>query len=310
MTREWLCGRYTLTTPIAADPGGQHADALLWLELPGRALVESVMFDPREPAPFAETFENATMAPAVGDPRRPDRIRVPTTHMMKALRDVAAGIPIVVAPVPEVDEVFAELDAVMTADARPPSYLGDGSIPVAAIAELFETAMLLFRAAPWRVAVEEQIIRLDAPALELEGAVISIIGSLDESHGLLLFSSLEDYLNFGEQEPAGPQTREVAVRSLSFSTAQELPPTMLQEVHDHTWPVAGPRAYPALLVVDPLHETLPVEEEDVRIMTLCTRAFLAFFERHHALYQSETGTVHEDYTIGDVTVTITAPFAE
>jgi hypothetical protein len=312
---EWVGGRFTFPVPFLDGEELIHSEVVLWLELPSLLLVGSTMTDPRTPISFRETLDATIEQPAVGEPRRPALIRVSDAGLAEELRG-ADGIPVVVAPAPELDDLFADMVDKM-AESQEPSYFGDGEIPPSAVAELFAVARLLFRAAPWDDLFDQQIVRVDIPAYDVDGAYLSIIGAAGESFGLLLFRSIEDFDRFG-MNISLPSDGQPAMRSLSFDRKKDLPPPLLREIKQHGWPVAGPKAYPALISIDSELQPLPTTERDVRIMIACTRAFLSFFEQHRHFFTEENEPVGEDsepvsasFTSDDnVTVTLTASHSD
>jgi hypothetical protein len=308
---EWVGGRYTLPEPIRDGDAVYRPQVVLWLELPSGLLVGSMMMDPSTALSFAETLEQTISSPAEGPPRRPARIRVADVKLATELRKSAGGIQIIIAPVPELDEAFEQLTEALAASQQEPSYLGDGEIPHAAVAELFSAATVLFRTAPWQHVSDQQIVRVDIPEYDIEGACLSIIGAARDSFGLLLFRSLEDFEAFGEQlwRPGDGQS---AMRSLSFGPKKRLPPAMVREIEQYGWPVAGAKAYPTLFAVDAALQPVPATERDLRIMTACTRAFVSFFEERGSIF-TDDDLPPVRVSIGrddDVTVTLTAPYAD
>jgi hypothetical protein len=118
---EWLGGHYTFPLEIHEGKKAFRPDCIIWLELPDRRLVGSTVIDPHQPATVTETLEEAMLRPAEGPPRRPARIRVPDEKMADELRRSIRGIPIIVAPVPELDEAFGEVS--MTAERETTTYI-------------------------------------------------------------------------------------------------------------------------------------------------------------------------------------------
>jgi hypothetical protein len=298
---EWIGGRYTF--PIEVEDGKEvfRPDCIIWLEMPDLTLVGSTLIDPREPATFTESLNEAMLEPIEGPPRRPVRIRVPDESIANELRRAFRGIPIIVAPVPELDAAFAGLSAMAERVANP-SYLEGGAISPTIVGELFEAANLLFRAAPWRQITEQQIIAVDIPAFDIQDACMSVIGAADETLGLLLFRSISDFLVFTMRLAAEEEGHDVALRSLTFDRKKDLPPSLTSEIREHRWPVAGAKAYPSLLCLDAAIDRLPASERDFRIMTACTRAFLSFFERHADMFEFEDPEPVV-FTSGEVTLT-------
>jgi hypothetical protein len=310
---EWVGGRYVLPQEMRDGNSIYRPVVILWLELPRGVLLGSKLSNPRSAPSFAQSLERAMQDPGEGLPRRPTRIRVADETVAKELRAAVPAIPIVVAPVPELDATFEELSAALAENAPEPSYLRDGEIAPELFETLFQAASILFRAAPWR-ASEQHILRVDIPALGVDGACLSIIGAAGESHGLLLFRSIDDYETFGligEGKAKAWRSHEaVALRSLSFDSGKDLPPSLLREIEEHRWPVAGTKAYPSLLCLGADMIPRAATENDLRITTATTRAFVAFFARHRDLFNSEyPELVRESIDEDGVTVTITAPFA-
>jgi len=310
--REWLGGRYSLPIDIHEGKKVFHPDCIMWLELPDRLVVGSTLIDPREPVMLAEMLDNAMLRPAIGPPRRPARIRVASEEMARELRGTAGDIPIVVAPVPELDAAFEELRAMVERSSNP-TYLDGGATSPAVIAEFFAAASLIFHAAPWNLVQDQQIIRVDIPAYDIHDACLSVIGAVRESLGLLLFRSIDDFVAFAprqvrKREPGHP----IVLRSLSFDPRKAMPKSLLREIRKHRWPIAGAAGYPALLCFDAEMEQLQATERDFRIMTACTHAFLSFFERHGVIFDiDEPEQTIEVFTADDgVTVTLTAPHPE
>lgn len=308
---EWIGSRYTLPEKVRDGDTVIQPQVIIWLELPSGLMLASTLVNPLKPVSFAETLEEAMRNPCAGLPRRPARIRVPDERLARELRRAAGGIPIIVAPVPEVDEAFAELAEAMEKESTP-SYLGDGDISEAVVKELFSAAALLFRAAPWRHLEEYQVLRVDIPRFDIENACLSVIGAGRESAGILLFRSIDDFLAFGSVAVNTNRTGAggvIVMRSLSFDPKKAMPPSMIREIKEHRWPIAGAKAYPAVICVDAEMSPVEPEEHDYRIMTACAQAFLAFFARNRRIFDTDAPEqVCELITTDDdVTVTLTAP---
>jgi hypothetical protein len=182
-----------------------------------------------------------------------------------------------------------------------PSYLA-GDVPPEVIGAFFEAAAALYRAAPWKVVTEDQVVRIDIGRLGIEGRCLSVIGSVGESLGLLLFPSLDDFDDFIGGGGSG-------LLSLSFGPKKMLPPSMIEEINEYTWRVAAPRAYPSALSIDAKREALQITERDYEVLTASAAAFTLFFERHRKMFKAvETETVREPFDHHGLEVVITAPY--
>ena len=68
------------------------------------------------------------------------------------------------------------------------SYFAGGRVSAEAIEKLFTACGFLFEVKPWTVAHDQQVLRMDIPALDVDGACVSVIGQRDaESPGVLVF---------------------------------------------------------------------------------------------------------------------------
>jgi hypothetical protein len=306
---QWIGARYRY--PGFFREGGEkfQPDVVFWMEMPSGLILATTLIDPRKPRTFAHVFEEAMQPVNAGVLRRPTSIRVPADGLAKELRRVVGGIPVMVAPVPELDAAFAEMSA-MTGGAAKPSYLA--GVPEETVADFFAAAQSVFEAAPWTVVLEHQIVGVDIPRLKVKGACLSVIGFNDESLGLLLFRSVEDYLAFGKRPAKGGARKDpVAMRSLSFGSRKEIPPSMLREIKKHGWRVAGAHAYPTLFCVDRMMEPVPVTERDFWIMSACALAFVLFFKEHGAMFvDPERATPIKVSYVNDedLVVIFTAPY--
>jgi hypothetical protein len=302
MKTEWLGGRYAVPDAI-----GQQLT--LWLELPRGVIVASTISSADAPVSFAASFEDAMQSPLEGPPRRPPRIRVSDDRLAAELRAAAGGIPIEVAPVPELDAAFEAIVEALRQSGPENSYLAGGTIPPPVVADFFEAATLLFHAAPWERAMDGQIVRVDVPQFGVDRACLSVVGAAGEECGLLLFSSIDDYRSFARGEAPGAAEERVTLRSVAFTTRDDLSETMLREIEQYRWPVAAADAFPVALRVEG-RTGVAVSEEDLRMLAAVTRAFVSFYRRHGDAFASDrTDPVRESIQDDDgVEVTLTAPY--
>jgi hypothetical protein len=265
---------------------------------------------------LGRALKAALERPLAGSPRRPSRIRVADADLAAEVRAIVGNdVPIRVAPTPELDEVLESMIEAMPSDSdEEPSYLEGGRIPEEVVAELFGAAEYLYRVAPWRVATDDQVVRIDISDLGIEGACLSIIGALGESLGFLLFPSFGAYAAFtevAEDLPTreGPIDLGTAWLALNFERGADLPAAMRREIAESGWPVAAAEAYPHLLSVDRDAALRPLVERDFRIATACARALASFFVRNPRSFAPDEMTPASESFSDDIgpTVRITAP---
>jgi hypothetical protein len=229
---------------------------------------------------------------------------------------VAPDIDIVVAPTPELQDLLEEMGASMPGQGEVgPSYFEDGRISAALVEMLFWAAEQLYRVAPWRGADDSQVLRLDVPALGVEGACLSVIGALGESLGFIIFPSLVAYDRFigamdRMDEGRGPRDLGTSMLSLNFDRGADLPPTMRREIAKHGWSVAGADAYPSVQHRDRDGVLRPLTDRDVRIVTACATSLGTFFVKHGVLFDKDpVEPICESYTDkDDLEVRLTLPY--
>ena len=209
----------------------------LWVELPEGLIVGHASVPPEERfGALGKALLEAMEEPLVGPPRRPSRIRVcEETLAAEVRRAVGAGVPVDVAPTPELDELLKHMMETMPEGDLEGSYLMEGRISPDLVADLFSGARRLYQAKPWERLYDSQPLKMDIPHLGVEGACVTIIGMLGESLGILMFPDIESYERFsraaddqfGGREPMDLGTEWLA---LTFERGAELSAIMRREV--------------------------------------------------------------------------------
>lgn len=298
--REWVGGCLSPPFFITDRDEPYRPGLVVWMELPDGLIVGQDVVAPENTGGAVGTALRAALErPLVGPPRRPDRIRVANASLVGEIRAVLGdGMPVEVAPTPELDALLQAMLESMSehgegeAGHEEASYLEDGRISPAALAELFRSAELLYRMAPWKVATDDRVLRMDIPALGVEGACVSIIGNLGESLGLLIFPSLAGYEAFGRaaEDPLSdrfPIDLGTDWLALNFERGADLPAGMRREVEQHGWPVVDANAYPRVERRERDGASRPLVERDVRIATACATSLVAFFAKHRAAFATD-----------------------
>ena len=317
-SRAWVGGR--LSPPFFVNDRGPEPvrpEIVLWVELPDGVVVGQTVVMPEDSeGAVARALRGAMTQPAVGPPRQPDAIRVADAVTAVEVRaEVAGAIPVMVAPTPELDALLAHMLATLPASADHDSYFAGGHVSAAAVEKLFEAGRSLFAVEPWKIADERQVMRMDIPALGVDGACLSIVGRLGETRGVMVFPSLDDFEQLLEGIRTGAVERgtralDAAVLGLTFEPATDLPPSMRREAMEHGWPVAGADAYPVVEHRDPDGTARPLVERDVEIAAACARSLGAFFAEHAAVFKPArtSAAVCESYTDDDREVRLTVPY--
>jgi hypothetical protein len=323
--REWIGGLLTLPFFITDRDEPYRPGLVMWMDVrDGLVVGQSLVAPETEDADSAvgRALLDAIEDPLAGPPRRPDRIRVSDESFATSVRAVlgdSSAIEIEIAPTPEFDELLEAMIESMREEEEGPgedSYLEEGRIPPATLASAFKAAEILYQLAPWQVAMDDQVLRMDIPALGVEGACISIIGNLGESLGLLIFPSLAGYEAFGlaaEKFTPGSRARldlGTDWMALSFERGADLSTRMRREVADHGWPIANAKAYPRIAHCERDGLPRPLVERDIEIIAACTTSLAAFFANHRDLFERDDfKPVCESYwNEHDLEVIVTVPY--
>ncbi len=298
--REWVGGR--VVAPFYITEGTPYRpELILWLELPELAVVFFQLSKPGEASSsFGATLLEATESPLIGPPRRPGTVRVADARKVAEVRQVLPEIRIVEAPTPEIQHLLELMSEAASQDVtaekgdrrEEPSYFEDGRVGIEAIEDLFHAAKLLYHVAPWKVAGDCQVLRVDIPAHDVEGACLSIIGALGQNIGIILFPSLEGCERFLEVAdapipPGAPIDVGTTSLSLNYEAASDLPAAMHREALEHGWPVGDPGAYPVVQHRDRDGVLRPLSERDVRVVSACAMSLAAFFGKHRDLFERD-----------------------
>jgi hypothetical protein len=287
------------------------------MELPDGFVLSQEVFEGEDHAGIvARTLRLALEGPMVGRPRWPDRIRVADRALAEEARSVVGDrTPIEIAATPELDGLVQSMAELFGGEECRESYLEGGRIPPALAGDLFVHAGHLYEQAPWRVALDDQILRMDIPQLGVRGACVSIIGNLGESLGILIFPSLAGFDRFAQlADGPVPTDRPIDLGSpmlaLTFVRGADLPVEMRREAATQRWPVADAQAYPHLQHRDRDGMPLPLCERDLRIATAACTSLVGFFLQNGSRFADEDAEpVCVTYTLEDgPAVTLTFPY--
>lgn len=303
--REWVGGRFS--APFHITEGEPYRPTLVaWIEAPDGLVVGYHLCDPSEErGALGRSLAEAMRHPLVGPVRRPSRIRVSDSELAAEVKAIVGDlIPVTVGATPELNELVdamfgtftrgAGLDTGGDGDCEEESYFENGRVSAVTVADLFAAARLLRHVAPWQVASDQQVLRLDIPELGVEGACVSIIGALGQNLGVLIFPSLSGFDAFLKAASRRrPKSRRIDLGTswLSFALVpgSELPASMRREVADHGWPVADEMSYPQVEHRDPDGLLRPLTDRDVRIASACATSLSAFFVANREAFEADGG---------------------
>ena len=262
-TVEWTAGVVRMPAPVRHEDGSiALVVCLVWVSDEGFVLGHRVEKPEELSAHVVESFRKAVAEPTVGAPHRPDVIRVASAELAEAL--AGCGVEVAFGIKPEVDALLAQMRAHFEGKhmERPPlSYLS-GQIDSSAVAAFFRACAALYRAKPWKVISSDRaILSLTIEALEIRDAVLSVVGQLGESFGVLMFDSRDDFDAFSfaakdgvdeldDDELDARNVEMPAIFSINFERGADLDSELRKEIATHRWEVANANAYPHLVLTE------------------------------------------------------------
>jgi len=283
---EWVGGRRLMPSYVMEDKP-YRPELVIWLDVTNDLIVGSEAFKSGEPLTAeADMLAAAMKRPMAGKPRSPSSIRVADSALAALLRGrLGPEVRIDVAETPELDRVIEVMVESLSRDEQDASYLEDGKIPADTMRRFFTAAAKLWKVAPWKDVYDSQLLRLDCPALDARDKVVSIIGNLGESFGVLVFDSLDGFEAMAERSDAhmaGKQLIDLGTHifSINFERGSDIPKAMRREIDRHGWKVPDANAYPRIQWFDPDRMLRPLTDRDVVFATACAEAIAEFFARH------------------------------
>lgn len=151
---------------------------------------------------------------------------------------------------PAVRRVLAEMGHQMAGAPLPPGALDVPGVTVDRMLAFAEAAKRFYEAAPWRHLSDEDLIHVDAPAVERGLNHVAVLGAAGHTFGLGFFESAADYAEMEEQPGPGPSIAR-ARWSLFYGPISEIPLDDADLWDEHRLPVAGDDAYPVAVRFSP-----------------------------------------------------------
>lgn len=280
----WEVGLCRFTVPEATSSAADEAPVFYIAVQVGESggVVQAEAIPPGEgPGPLADFVQQAMRQPLIGQPRRPERIRVGSQEEAEALAASLAktGVALEVsAPLTGLEQVRDQMEQLLgaaaadyrTRAARAGETLGDEGLR-----EFFRVARRFYRQELWSSYGDEVLFEFifeaaQAPARTFYGI---LMGSMGEEFGLVLFFSqddlerfytlsaehLDDFAGlpadpkefdleqFEEQANIASQLLSVPSLSLSYTPQADVLPSLAQEVQDLKLPLAKKSAFPMVM---------------------------------------------------------------
>ena len=284
---EWEAGFAAL--PIRLDDAGALPTVLLVVAGQVVLFSDMTVHPPSEPEEVAGEIERAVLRAADASGRLPARLKVHHPRVAEALGAVLGprGVEVSASEyLPGLDYVAAELRDFMGGAvgvppvASPETWAGWG-LPEARVAEIFRAAAEYFRAAPWEVLTNEDLIGAELPGGRRWAACV--LGNGELQYGLVLYENPDDFLAMlvSDDPAVAFSGLRGSIVSLDFQPRTGVPEAMFREIREAGWEVAGPLAYPALSVLNSPGGGIGASEaEDLAVLLRAVPRFAEVFWDH------------------------------
>jgi hypothetical protein len=254
---EWIVGIAALPTYVTENGEVYRPNVIMWMDAATELILDTTIARPQAALGAASAHLRTTArSPVAGRPAMPGRVRVASPELAEALRrESPDGIEVVCAPTPELDRALESLiERVAPNDEEPDLHYLGADASVDGTAAMFRAAARLYRTKPWEIVPSDaSLIGITSEALGLRDAVVSVIGQAGQVYGFLLFTSLDDFHQFGEVSDRIEQGHHPQIPrhlALTYVRRAEVGPTLLAEIAQHRWEVASTRAYPVIIALD------------------------------------------------------------
>ncbi|MCI0546256.1 MAG: hypothetical protein L0027_03120 [Candidatus Rokubacteria bacterium] len=129
----------------------------------------------------------------------------------------------------------------------PPDAMDARGVTVERMSSFAAAAREFYEAAPWRYLSDEDLIRVEAPAVARGLANVTVLGGAGQTFGLGFFGSAKEFDRVREEpSPAAILGRE-GRWSVLFGPIDEMPFGDVDLWEEHALPSAGPSAYPVAM---------------------------------------------------------------
>jgi hypothetical protein len=283
---EWLGGLLKVPAYIAGDGEPYRPQALFFLDENGVVLHSQLARSELLLSAAAQSLRDTIGLPLFGHKRAPTAIRVASAALARELKAGCPELEVRCVPTPELDALMSALrEKFEQRSEQEHSYLAAGA-SAPAMASFFDAAADLFRAAPWcAITSDHHLLSVSIESLGLKHAVLSVIGQLGKSTGLVLFGNhaeFQRYLAAGAALARGEVADMPAHFTLHFERGSELPTAIRKQIISQSWQVAGAAAYPWMRVLDEdLVARMPTASE-LSIAELIARALPKLIEQSKA----------------------------
>jgi tetratricopeptide (TPR) repeat protein len=179
---------------------------------------------------------------------RPAHVEVDDPHLRDALEPALAELKtpvILVRDLPLIKDTLFDLEAAAQEGFRAPGALEAHGVTPERFAAFAAAAADFYRARPWRHLSNEDLIVVEAPHPPRGMKHLCVLGLAGMQFGLSFFDSRREFEEAaGLRSPSRAAQRPARAFGVTFGPIDEMPFADLDAWDDHSFPLAGPHAYP------------------------------------------------------------------
>ena len=261
----WEIGLVSLPATVPGEDGSRYRPLVALVVDASGAIRAMVPGHPDRPLEALEQAiaQSRLHPPPPCQPGEPRRVVVDSSRLQKWVPALLPGVLVSRGDTPHLALAARSLREHMAGDGAPrgldslTTYCSEDVTPEV-VREFFECAAALYDRRPWRrFPSDGHLFQITCVPLGIRGWSGCVIGQHQESYGVILFDSVADYgryVDVAERAEAGDeQAMELfpSHRAINFEAKSAMPQGLLREIRQYHWPVAGPDAYPTVMLVEP-----------------------------------------------------------
>ncbi len=224
---------------------------------------------PTEPSPdkVRDVLFKAMSKPprGAGPARRPRSLGIADRVLLEALAPALTELgitPIEQTPPDEMQELILNMEEHLRGGEEHPGLLSVAGVTPELVGGVFEAAAEFYRAAPWVLLLNEQVIAVRFPA-EAACRYVSVMGNAGIEYGLAPYLTWEDVERAVSPHDEDPlhTVPETGLRSFFFDRVTLVPFDDLEAIRRYGWEVVNDQAYPIPIYIN--KQTMQAERPDV-----------------------------------------------
>jgi len=240
---------------------------------------------------------------------RPARLEVVDGALGKTIADALADPELTItvrADLPDVDRILREMERGMREDAPAvPDALDTPGMTVERMRAFAQAARDFYLAAPWQHLSDEDLVHVEAPAVDAGLRYFTVLGAAGEAFGLGFFNSPKEFDAVHEATDPRELLRRIGKWTVLYGPVDEMPFGDIDLWENERLAVAGPSAYPVAMRYGPRDELRRPRPHELADLTAILHALARTTEA-----ELDRGRWSQKVSGGDANRTVTLAIPE